>query len=101
MAGAIPTLTALRSKRAAILHIAAQHGASNIRVFGSVARGDATEDSDIDLLVDYDAQQLSGSQAMEIVLELENLLGWSVDVVTEADLKPVIRDSALKDVVPL
>lgn len=88
-------------KREALLKLAAKHGASNVRVFGSVARGEATEDSDLDLLVDQDWSRLSGWGGMELVVELEDLLERRVDVATEDELKPRIREQVLREVVAL
>jgi predicted nucleotidyltransferase len=88
-------------KRNQILQIAAQYGATNVRVFGSVARGEAREDSDIDLLVDQDWSRLSAWGSMELVVALEELLGRKVDVATEEELKPRIRSRVLNEVVPL
>ncbi len=89
------------SKRDEILKLAAEHGASNVRVFGSVARGEATPDSDLDLLVDQDWTRLSAWGGMAFVVELENLLGRKVDVATEEELKPRIRERVLREAVPL
>jgi predicted nucleotidyltransferase len=72
----------LETKREDILRLAKQYGAYNVRVFGSVARGDADEQSDIDLLVDMEA----GRSLLDLVglwMDLEELLGCKVDVVTE------------------
>lgn len=88
-------------KRNQILQIAAQHGATNVRVFGSVARGEAHEDSDVDLLVEQDWSRLSAWGGMELVVALEELLGRKVDVATEEELKPRIRSRVLSEVVPL
>lgn len=89
-----------KEKRDEILRIAAKHGARNVRVFGSVARGEADEESDIDFLVDMEAGRslfdLGGLQ-----YELEQLLGRPVDVVTERGLKARIRERVLKETVPL
>ena len=70
--------------------IAAKHGARNIRVFGSVARGDARPDSDVDFLVDM-------APGRTLLDELRDLLGVNVDVVTEHGLKPRIRERVLKE----
>ena len=76
-----PTLEALRRRADEIAEIVAAHGGRNVRVFGSVARGQARPGSDVDLLVDLDrGTSLFGLSAMEI--ELEQLLGCPVDVVT-------------------
>jgi uncharacterized protein len=91
----------LKDKREAIIKLAAQHGASNVRVFGSVARGEATEASDIDLLVDQDWSRLSTWGGMGLVVELEELLGRKVDVATVEELKPHVQKQALKEAVLL
>jgi len=88
-------------KRDSVLEIMHRHGASNVRVFGSVARGDARPDSDIDLLIDQDWSNLSGWGGMELVVALEALLGRPVDVATEEELRPRIRDLVLREAVPL
>ena len=90
----------LANKRNEILQIAAAHGARNLRVFGSVSRGQATEKSDIDILVKLD----SGRSLLDIVAikqDLEDLLGCKVDVVTEDAVSPYIRDQILKEAVSL
>lgn len=95
------TLDDLRQQRDRILQIAAQHGASNVRVFGSVVRGEATSGSDVDLLVDQDWSRLSAWGGMGLITDLEDLLGCKVDVATEEELKPLIRERVLKEAVPL
>ena len=83
-----------------ILRIAESHGASNVRVFGSVARGTAGPESDLDLLVDLE----SGRTLFDLVAiqqDLEEFLGRRVDVVTEAGLSPYLRDAILRDEPPL
>ncbi|MBL8163870.1 MAG: nucleotidyltransferase family protein [Anaerolineae bacterium] len=97
----IPTLDTLRSQRDDILRLAERYGISNIRVFGSVARGEARLDSDIDLLVDQDWTRLTGWGGMGFVVELEDLLGRHVDVATPEELKPRIRQRVLREAVPL
>ena len=72
----------LEEKREEIRRIAAMHGAMNVRVFGSVARGEARRDSDIDLLVDTGPETSSWFPA-GLVLDLEDILGCKVEVVTE------------------
>jgi len=90
----------LRAKREDILHLCAKYGARNVRVFGSVARGEADEGSDLDLLVELEPGRtlfdLGGLQ-----YELEQLLGRRVDVVTERGLKRRIRERVLREAVPL
>jgi hypothetical protein len=90
----------LKSKRQQILEIAARHGAYNVRVFGSVARGDARPDSDVDLLVEVGPNRTPFFPG-GLVVDLEDLLGRRVDVVTEAGLRLRIRDSVLREAVPL
>src|SRR5215475_4485692 len=90
----------LREKRDDIKRIAARHGASNIRVFGSVARGEAGPASDIDILIDVGPTTSSWFPA-GLILDLEDLLGRPVDVVTEKALKPELRDHVLRESVPL
>jgi uncharacterized protein len=88
-------------KREEILEIAAKHGAFNVRVFGSVARGEADEQSDIDFLVDYSLDKVSGWFPAGLVLELEALLGCKVDVATEKALKERIREEVLQQAISL
>lgn len=90
----------LHTKRDEIEQIAAMHGASNIRVFGSVARGEAGPESDIDLLIDAGSETSSWFPA-GLILDLEALLGRRVDVVTEAALHPHVREQILSEAVPL
>jgi len=93
-------LADVQAKRALILDLAAKHGASNVRVFGSVVRGDVRDDSDIDLLVDFDLDRVSwGGGAL--LVELETLLGCPVDLVSPDDLHPRIRERVLAEAVPL
>lgn len=87
-------------KRAELLRAAARHGARNLRVIGSVARGEARPDSDLDLLVDLD-QGRSLLDHAALVIELETLLGCKVDVATEQGLRPRVRDRVLAEAVPL
>lgn len=79
-----------------IVRIAARHGVTRVRVFGSIARGDATPVSDIDLLVDL-GPSLSPWFPAGLVLDLETLLGRNVEVVTERALRPEIREPVLHD----
>ncbi len=84
------------SYREEILATARKHGAYNVRVFGSVARGEARPDSDIDFLVNLEAGR-SLMDLARLLRELQSLLGRNVDVVTEAGLRPRIRPQVLKD----
>lgn len=88
----------LREHRDEILEIATRRGVSNVQVFGSVARGDASRESDIDLLVDFD----KGHRGLDLVAfarEVEELLGGRVDVGTQ--VSAVIRDKVMTEAVPL
>ena len=90
----------LKQKRADILRVAARHGARNVRVFGSVARGDADAASDVDFLVDMEP----GRTLLDLgglLYDLRELLGRPVDVVTTKGLRERIRARVLKDVVSL
>lgn len=87
--------------REQIRTIAAQHGAYNIRVFGSVAKGQANQSSDLDLLVDYDLDKISPWFPVRLIRDLETLLGIKVDIVTPAGLKDRIRQQVLQEARPL
>lgn len=90
----------LRRRRAAVLAVAARHGATNVRVFGSVARGEDREGSDIDLLVEV-APGTGLVALIGLERELGVLLGARVDVVPEDGLKPSVRVTAERDAIPL
>lgn len=90
----------LQSQKNQILTLAQKNGAYDIRVFGSVARGEARPDSDIDFLVKLEAGR-SLLDLARLLRELQALLGMPVDVVTEAGLRPRIRPQVLKDARPL
>jgi predicted nucleotidyltransferase len=90
----------LTRKKDEIAKIAATHGARNIRVFGSVARGEADEKSDIDFLVEMEP----GRSLLDLgglLMDLQEVLGRDVDVVTERGLNPRIRDRVLREAVSL
>jgi uncharacterized protein len=92
--------TLLKQKREQILEIAAHYGVYDVRVFGSVARGEADAASDIDLLVKLEP----GRSLMDLgglLYDLQNLLGTEVDVVTEKGLRPRIREQVIRESVPL
>lgn len=91
----------LQERREEILEIAANHGAFNVRVFGSVARGEETENSDVDFLINYDINKISSWFPVGLIHDLEDLLGRKVDVVTETGLKERIRDRVLRDCILL
>lgn len=90
----------LRQHRRAVLEIAARRGAHNVRVFGSAARGDDRETSDIDLLVDLD-ESVSLITLAGLNRELAYLLRVDVDVVPADTLKPEIRDNVLAEAIAL
>jgi uncharacterized protein len=90
----------VKQKREEILKIAARHGASNVRIFGSVTRGEADDRSDIDILVTFE----SGVSLLDhaaLMLDLESLLGCKVDVVSEKGLRPRMKETVLQDAQPL
>jgi predicted nucleotidyltransferase len=90
----------LERHRAEVLRLAAKYGATDVRVFGSVARGDADESSDIDFLV----RMSPGRSLFDIgglLMDLQDLLGRRVDVVTERSLRPRIREQVLRDAIPV
>jgi uncharacterized protein len=94
------TLQELRTQKgAAIRTIAARHGVSRIRVFGSFARGNATDTSDLDLLIESGETRTPFFPGGFIV-DLEEELGRRVDVTTEASLHPLIREQVLQEAVP-
>jgi uncharacterized protein len=93
-------LDSIRRHRADILRLTERHGASNVRIFGSVARGDADSGSDVDLLVEFEADR-SLLDLIGLELDLRDLLGWYVDVATAASLKDRIRPRVLAEAVPL
>jgi hypothetical protein len=91
----------LQEKRNEIIAIATKHGAYNVRVFGSVARGEETPESDVDFLIDYDLSKISPWFPGGLLADLENLLGCKVDIVTEKGLHHFIRDRILKEAISL
>jgi predicted nucleotidyltransferase len=101
MEGIMVTLESLRhDKRAAILEVARRHGARAIRVYGSVARGQATDQSDLDLLVEWEPER-SLLDVVGLKQDLEDMLGVTVDVGSECGLHWYIRDEVLREAVPL
>ena len=90
----------IREKSAEIRHVAARHGARNVRVFGSVVRGEAGATSDVDFLVEVGAETSAWFPA-GLVLDLEALLGRPVDVVTEQSLHPTLREVVLSEARPV
>ncbi|MBV9401077.1 MAG: nucleotidyltransferase family protein [Bryobacterales bacterium] len=96
----MPSLDSLCAKRAEICSIAAKHGAGNVRVFGSVARGEARPDSDIDFLIDVVGPTTPWFPG-GLLNDLEAFLGQGVDIVIARSLNPVVRDEVLHDVIAL
>ena len=90
----------LRSKREEILLAAARRGATNVRIFGSAVRGEFTSDSDIDFLVELEPGR-SLFDLGGLLMDLQELLGRDVDVVTEKALHWYIRDRVLSEAKPL
>jgi predicted nucleotidyltransferase len=90
----------IEDKREAILRICTEHGARNVRVFGSVACGEAKESSDIDLLVEFEPGRSLLDHAA-LVLDIEELLGRKVDIVTEKGFYWLLRRRILKEARPL
>ncbi len=86
----------LEAKKEEILRIAATHGARNVRVFGSVARGEARPDSDVDILVKVGPGRTPFFPG-GMIADLEDLLGKKVQVVTQEDLHWYIRDRVLEE----
>ena len=91
----------LKEKRAQVLEIAAKHGAFNVRVFGSVVRGEDTPESDIDFLIDYDPEKVTPWFPGGLLMDLQDLLGRKVDVLTERGISPLIRERVLAEAKPL
>ncbi len=90
----------LKSKREEILDLASRYGARNVRVFGSVARGEGAGQSDVDFLVEME----EGRSLLDLVglwQDLEELLGCEVDVITDRGISPYLRDRIYAEAVPL
>jgi len=90
----------LKAKRDEILRLAAQHGARNVRVFGSAARGEVGPESDIDLLVEFESGR-SLLDHVALIQDLKDLLGRKVDVVTGKSVYWLLRRRILKEARPL
>jgi len=90
----------IANQKEQILAIAAKYGAYNVRIFGSVANGTADEKSDVDFLVELQ----EGRSLLDLgglLMDLQDLLERSVDIVTPEGLRPRIRDRVLKEAVPI
>ena len=93
-------LASILSKRNEINAIARKHGATNLRIFGSVARSDARSNSDLDLLVDVGPQH-SPWFPVRLIDDLKSLLNRNVDIVTERSLHPRLREQVFHEAIPL
>jgi len=91
----------LKDKRREIIEIAAKHGAFNVRIFGSVATGKERDNSDIDFLIDYDPEKVTSWFPGGLLMDLQDLLGCKVDIVTEDGINHLIRDHVLREAKPL
>ena len=91
----------LADRREQILAIADRHGARNVRVFGSVARGEARIDSDVDFLIDYQLDKITPWFPAGLMLDLEALLQRKVDIATVDMLKERMRDRILQEAIVL
>ncbi len=92
--------TLKQTRREEILRLAARHGAYNVRIFGSVARGEARSESDLDLLVSME----KGRSLLDLIgfcQDIEDLFGCKVDVVTDGGLSPYLKDRIMAEAVPL
>ncbi|MBE7469123.1 MAG: nucleotidyltransferase [Anaerolineae bacterium] len=90
----------VQQKRDDILRIAAKYGAYNVRLFGSIVRGEADQESDVDILVDLEP----GRNLLDLgglLMELQELLQCRVDVITERGLRPRLHDLVLTEAEPL
>ena len=96
----MPSLSDIRRIRGEILRVAAKHGAGNVRLFGSIVRGEAKEGSDVDVLVHLD-DRASLLDHIALMRELEALLGCPVDVLNDEALHRAIRDRVLAEAMEL
>jgi predicted nucleotidyltransferase len=94
------TREAIRLKRDAILAIAAKYGAHDVRIFGSVARGDATEQSDLDLIVRFDPDRTLLDHG-GLLMDLQDVLQVRVDVIDEEGMRPRFREQVSREAVAL
>jgi len=95
------TLETLQEQRSQILAIAAKHGAYNVRVFGSVVRGEDTSESDIDFLIDYDLEKITSWFPVGLIHDLQDFLRRDVEVVSAKSLHYYIKERVLAEAKPL
>ncbi|MFI5379865.1 MAG: nucleotidyltransferase family protein [Tepidisphaerales bacterium] len=100
MVALIQSLAALRHRRAEILAAAHSRGALNVRIIGSVARGEADEASDVDFLVDFEPGRTVLDHA-GLIVDLQGLLGVKVDVADSDGLRSRVRERVLREAQPL
>jgi uncharacterized protein len=96
----VTAIERIRENRDAIIRIAAKHGATNVRLKGSVARGEARPESDIDLLVKWNEGTTLLDHAA-LLLELQDIVGRKVDFASDGWVKPSIRESVYRDAIAL
>lgn len=96
----MPLLESLLDKRSELIAAARRHGASNIRLFGSVVRGEETASSDVDLLVDL-AEERGFDDYLALAEELETLIGRKVDLLTSRGVSPFLRPLIEREALPL
>lgn len=94
-------LSQIQAQKASILALAERYGASNVRVFGSVARGEAGLDSDVDFLVEFPRGYDMFTQRIPLTDEIQSLLHCPVDLIPDHELNRHIRDQVLSEAVPL
>jgi predicted nucleotidyltransferase len=97
----MPLLDEIRAKRTEILAIAERCGLTDIKIFGSVARGEERPDSDVDFLVTADPKNIKGIETFGFPSDVAALIGRKVDMVFEKGLRPTVRKYVIKDMVPL
>lgn len=97
----VPTLAGLRDRRDELLAIFDKHGAYDVRVFGSVARGEATVDSDIDFLIQYDRNRTTPWFPGGLIVDLEEFLECKIDIAMAKSLRPLVAESVEQDAVAL
>ena len=93
-------LEQIKERAPAVYSVAARHGARNIRIFGSLVRGEDGKDSDVDMLVDMDDDR-SLLDLVAVERELSKLLNRKVDVVVDGGISPYLRDRICAEAIPL